>query len=386
MVDSKNIIIERYLSYFITDKKKIKSYFSSSDLDFIYQNLNHTNEKITKFDNNETGYRKSSNEKHQTPFLDEFVLSKIDRTKRIKIWPNNATFAVHLTHDFDRFTLYSPQTQIRRELKKLIFKDWRTKSISILRIIKDFFKNIFYNKIDPLWHYEDWFKLEKKYNTKSTCFFYMHPKLLNCSVEDCDYKIGDYIIYNNKKMTIHECIKQIHKIGNEIGIHGSFKTYRSTELLKIQKSQIENIINSKVKCSRQHYLHFKWNDTVETHIENELNTDSTLGFNFGFGFRSGTSFPYLIKGKGNKFILEIPLIIMDSSLRKYCENDFNKMYRTSIEIINKIEKVGGCLTLNFHPCYINTNLFKLYEMLLEYLSKKNCVFLSANEIYEICVE
>ena len=386
MSDSKNIIIKKYLSLFIEDENTIESYFTSKDLDFIHQNLNHTDEKITRFDNNERGYRKSSNKKYQTPFLDEFVLNKIDKAKRINIWPNNATFAVHLTHDFDRFTLYSPKTQIRRELKKILLKDWRTKIISFLRIIKDFFKNIFYYKTDPLWHYEDWFKLEEKQGVKSTCFFFMHPKLLNCSIEDCDYKLGDSIIFNNKKTTIREFIKQTHKIGNEIGIHGSFKTYRSAELLKIQKNQIENIINSKVKCSRQHYLHFKWNDTIDTHIENELNTDSTLGFHSGIGFRAGTSFPYLIRGKDNKFILEIPLIIMDTSLRVHCKNDFNKMYDSSIEVINKIEKVGGCLTMNFHPCYINTPMFKLYEKILVYLRTRDCVFLNSKEIYESCLE
>ena len=77
---------------------------------------------------------------------------------------------------------------------------------------------------------------------------------------------------------------------------------------------------------------------------------------------------------------------MDSALRISCGNDLNKMYLKSIPLIDKVEKCGGCITLNFHPDYINTHLFKLYEMLLEYLSKKNCVFLNAKEIYELCVE
>ena len=80
------------------------------------------------------------------------------------------------------------------------------------------------------------------------------------------------------------------------------------------------------------------------------------------------------------------LIIMDTSLKVYCKSSLNKMYDSSIEVINKIEKVGGCLTMNFHPCYINTPMFKLYEKILVYLRTRDCVFLNSKEIYESCLE
>ena len=131
-------------------------------------------------------------------------------------------FAVNLTHDFDRFTLYSPKIQIEREIKKLLNENWKIKVLSLCRIIKDSIKNLFYSKKDSLWHYEDWFILEKKYNAKSTCYFYVHPKYKDCSIEDCDYRFDDLIIFNKQKMSIKDCIIKIKSYGCEIGLHGSF--------------------------------------------------------------------------------------------------------------------------------------------------------------------
>ena len=64
-----------------------------------------------------------------------------------------------------------------------------------------------------------------------------------------------------------------------------------------------------------------------------------MGYNYGYGFRAGTSHPYLMGGENEKFILEIPLIIMDTSLELICKGDFDKMYKIIIETINKVENV-----------------------------------------------
>ena len=387
MNNSKDFILCNYLKNFISKKEDYTKYFESNDLEYIYKTLIHYEEKNSSYRDEWGNWDiQFCNNNHDTPFLDEFVLKKLKNQKKQNIWPKNAQFAVHLSHDFDRFTLYSPRNQIRRELKTFMNGNLRSKFISILRIVKDTIKQLIYFKQDELWHYENWFNLEKRHNVKSTNYIYIHPKIRDCEIEDCDYKVSDKILLNEKEITIRDFIIKIRNLGHEIGLHGSFKTYNSSNLFLEQKKQLEKIISDKINCTRQHYLHFKWNDTINIHGLNDIQCDSSLGFNTGIGFRAGTSYPYLIETNDNKFVLEIPLIIMDSALRISCGNDLNKMYSKSISLIEKVENCGGCITLNFHPDYINTHLFKLYEMLLEYLSKKNCVFLNTNEIYESCVE
>jgi len=49
------------------------------------------------------------------------------------------------------------------------------------------------------------------------------------------------------------------------------------------------------------------------------------------------------------------LIIMDTSLKVYCKSSLNKMYDSSTEIINKIEKIGGFYCLRKSVKFNDTN-------------------------------
>jgi hypothetical protein len=75
---------------------------------------------------------------------------------------------------------------------------------------------------------------------------------------------------------------------------------------------------------------------------------------------------------------------MDSALYF---NDKRSLEAAKIEInkiIDEVEQVGGCLTVNFHPDYLNDErYFGAYEHLLKSVSARNCIFMTMSNIQKL---
>ncbi|MEM4406755.1 MAG: hypothetical protein QXS68_06885 [Candidatus Methanomethylicaceae archaeon] len=77
-------------------------------------------------------------------------------------------------------------------------------------------------------------------------------------------------------------------------------------------------------------------------------------------------------------IFEIPLIIQDGAMlspAKGMRLDEDTAFQYVVQITEEVEKVGGVLTLLWHPnAIINSTWWQLYLRLLEYLKQKNPFF------------
>jgi hypothetical protein len=371
--------------------------FNQDELSYVHDCLTHQEEKESKsrdiWGNWDAQF---SNKEFRIPYLDTFVIKKISQKGIVqrKMWGEQNTFAVCLTHDVDRLENYSPISFLRTLRKRKANAVTFSEKVKIdFNIFKTYLKKTLFNKKeDELWCYQHWVNLENKHNVKSTYFFFVRPENRDVAIYDCDYSLMDEMVYNNKKMLASDYIRLLSKNNFEIGLHGSFNTASESRLFKEQKELLEDTIGAPIYCTRQHYLHYNVDCTNSVHMENDIAIDSTLGFNTDVGFRAGTSFPYFLNGKG-KAILEIPLILMDSAI--FSEHALNysldQAKKTIVELFNETESVGGCLTINFHPDYINNNeYFEAYKFILEEISRRKAVVLSMNEIKNIvdniCVE
>ncbi len=374
--------LKKYFSLFgISDWE---SKFSKEELELIEKKLTHSGEVESSTFDIWGNYKESLFGDCSLPFIDEMVLKKLEGEKALK-WPNNSKFAVCLTHDVDRVESYSPRV-FARNIKKRIFlaTNFSQKATLYLQLVKTLIKSVFYQKKDDeIWVYNKWLEIEKKHNVKSTYFFFVRPTLENLSIYDCDYELEDKFKLGNKWLSVKEFITLLSKEGHEIGLHGSFQSALDLSVFETQKQVLESVVCKKIISTRQHYLRYNHHTTPAIHIKSGIMIDSTLGLNESTGFRAGTSHPYTIDVKEGS-IWQLPLIIMDSSIFGNQRLSSSDALKITLDLFDKVEKVGGCLTVNFHPDYANISLyFNLYEKILEEAKKRKAYIGTCENILNI---
>jgi peptidoglycan/xylan/chitin deacetylase (PgdA/CDA1 family) len=306
------------------------------------------------------------------------------------IWPNHKSFAVCLTHDVDHVSLYSFKHWLRSKKERVksknsifgVFKSAAGSCIDFALNGKNFLTK------DPIHCYEKWLVEENKLNVKSTFFFAPGYNNVNIHHEnDCLYDLNDQIVFDGQKCSVKEVINEILHKGWGIGLHPSCHSFNNVEELKYQKYAFEKSIDYEISCIRQHHLYYDFRITPNIHAEAGFKYDSTLGFNDNVGFRFGTSYPwYLTDTKTNRLlpILELPLIIQDGAMLKAHKGlrlDIETAFKYVAQIADKVESVGGVLTLLWHPSSVaNSNSWNLYFRIINYLKKKNPWFATINEI------
>ena len=266
-------------------------------------------------------------------------------------WPNFFKAGCILTHDVDWFH-YSP---------------WHfavTHNKSILQLIKLAYQALVHkrdygNNVPAI------VSKEKQRNVRSTFFF-----------------LANYGAHQQEFLKI---LKILRKEKIEIGLHGSFSSYRNLDLLKIEKDKLEKYIGAKVKGVRQHELNFLTPLTWEYQEKAGFAHDLTLCYATRIGFRSGLCFPYhpIDIARSKRFsLLEIPTSFMDWTV-------LSKTYDELLKILEKLEQVveeyNGCLAMNFHNTYQNEETFpeveKFYTHVLDDLKERNYWLTTAHECH-----
>lgn len=321
------------------------------------------------------------------PIVDKAYL--LENTQKPE-WPEKKPFAVCLTHDVDNVSCFS----LRQALRPFAapFNGLPTAQKKLKRLIKLGFnmlnvcKNQFLN--DPLHCYERWLKIEKEFGSKSTFFFW--PGWKNVTKHhwtDPAYDLNDRVTFEGNKCSVAEMMQEIHRLGWEIGLHPSWYAYNAVDELKRQKEALEKALSYKVSSIRQHCLHYDIQITPQVHTAAGFKFDSTLGFNDNIGFRFGTCYPWKLFDLASKKelpILEIPLILQDVAMlnkSKGMRIDSKMALRYVLLIAEEVEKVGGVLTLLWHPNEITKReSWTLYSKVLDYLRGKNAWMASIQEI------
>jgi hypothetical protein len=323
------------------------------------------------------------------PWIDSLIHEQHGSDQPFPKWPDGKPFALCLTHDVDEVTRSGLWRRIPRPFVNQVRARGGIRGVSIgfARSVGRLLRRLRHRDRDALWHYEDWLKLEDRFGFRST-FFVFPTRIQDLHPHDEDYRLDDPIVYDGKKMRVSEMIKSIALSGWEIGLHGSFQSATVPGLLEEQKKEIEDWIGLSIISTRQHYLHYDVSCTPRLQALAGFKVDLTQGFARTVGFRSGTSHPYFnwdFESRSALQVLEVPLVIMDVCLfeKTGLSYDTDLAIRHCIEIVDAVAAVGGCLTLNWHPNYINdARYWRTYEAVLEYSRSKNAWGTSANQICE----
>lgn len=319
---------------------------------------------------------------YQRPFIDELVLAKLKQhsLQRKSIWPGNHKFACCLTHDLDVISANDFRQLQRRYHNKLKAGEGSS--------IRNLFHYVYSGlnavvrpvKNDPLWKLEKWCDAELAHGFTSTYYIYVADTDLHPF--DCDIRLNDVLEYRGKRMKLSDLVKQLQKEGFEIGLHGSYYSFDNPVIFKKQKELLESVTGTTVETTRQHFLHYEISKTPLVHSNNNIKTDSTLGFNRAAGYRAGTSFPYYLENN----LLEVPQIIMDGAL--FNSNSYAFTEKQACDLISKtidqVEETGGCLVINYHPNYFNrTAWWNSYLFLLKELKSRDVWCGSMKNIYKL---
>jgi len=350
--------------------------------------LNLENERLCdgrdNLDRFQKSHAKMGNAVYENPIVDQLLLlfdaflkrahGSVNHTHLYSIWPQNCTFALALSHDVDRL-----RTWTYSKAKRVLKESGGNKEFD--RLLKKSVEVFYSISLKNNWsgNFAYITQLEKRYRANSTFFFASKRR----SLQDPKYKLG--------WKRIRSGFGKIIQNNSQIGLHGTFLSFKNGDFLNEEKTILEKSINTNIKGFRQHYLRFDIQGTFDAIAHARFKYDSTLGFSDDLGYRCGTSLPYFPfnpREKNAYSFLEIPLILMDTVL--FLESKLNLSSVKAWEFVEKHLKLahesGFCLTINWHNNNINTaDVFgyaKLYEKILEWAFEKNAWICSLDDLYD----
>lgn len=161
--------------------------------------------------------------------------------------------------------------------------------------------------------------------------------------------------YNNgyklNQPTIRKLINDLRERGHEVGFHASYESYRDEKVFLEEKSTVDQFLENIEYGGRQHYLRFSIPHTWRIWERAGLSYDSTLGYADCEGFRCGTcqSFrPFDLQENRELNLLEIPLIVMDTTLHRYKRYATTESITKLLLLAERCKAVGGIFTLLWH--------------------------------------
>jgi peptidoglycan/xylan/chitin deacetylase (PgdA/CDA1 family) len=276
-------------------------------------------------------------------------------------WPPPHRFAVFLSHDVDEVKKTTQWfTYPFRHIKAGNMAGLKGQIRSLIRQMKG---------IEPFWTFERIMEMEESLGVRSSWFFLQEKSRLKLFVRASWRHIGRRYSFEDRKVL--RLIQSLDRGGWEIGLHGSFPSYRDFSLLAGEKSALEKVLGRTVEGCRQHNLNLDLPATWELQQRSGMRYDTTLGYNDAIGFRWGTSFPFaphLPQEPGNT-LLELPLTIQDLPFFRSGGN-----WPMFLSIADEVEGQQGLLTLLWHHPVFNNDEFpgwgdRYYEMIRN-LSKR----------------
>lgn len=326
------------------------------------------------------------------PWLDERILggggvlqSAPSGNAPLPRWPSMARFAICITHDVDGVTSRGQGTKFLRRAVRVLSAEGprhipaRLALGSLFRLVSDI------GTPDRIGQFERYLEIEARHGFRSTWFF-LPSAYAKAHAYDLEYRYGDRVIFDGASMTVKGMMRAIDARGCEVGLHGSYLSHADAEMLHDQRTQVERAVGKPVRSIRQHYLRYDPRRTPAAQSASGFFCDSSQGFNTAVGFRAGTCFPYWAwdaSAQRPSSVLEIPMLVMDGALFDASTVSCDDACRKAIEIMDAVERVGGCLTLNWHPNRMAEPLFlETFEVILREAAARSPWSCTAAQMYD----
>ena len=215
---------------------------------------------------------------------------------------------------------------------------------------------------DPYWNFARILDLEAKFHVKSTFFFLQESKGLN-PLKPAEWGRG-LGRYRFNDPDVARAIKTIDSAGWEVGLHGSFESFRDLRLLAREKRDLERVLGHPVAGVRQHYLNLEIPRTWEIQRQAGLSYDASLGSSVRVGYNETPWYPF---EPFNDAFIVLPLAVMDGALFASYPT-LAAQTRALEKIIEEAETNHALLSVLWHQRFLNPtefpNEYSLYEKFL----------------------
>lgn len=236
-----------------------------------------------------------------------------------------------------------------KDLFTFRFRNFWYRLLVILNLRKDPFDNF------------DWLLLMQKRHQIKTIFFFLVSEY---TTFDKNISVG-----NSKFQSLIKSVADY----TSVGLHPSYFTVRNSDKLKREKKRLENIINTPITKSRQHFLRLDFPETYQNLVDLEVQEDYTMGYAHHFGFRASTCTPfyfYDMEYEVQTPLKLIPFAVMDVTLKDYLQYSNKKSFATIMQLAEEVKKVNGTfVTLNHNETFDKFGRFKGWKLMYEKVMK-----------------
>jgi len=269
------------------------------------------------------------------PIIDEYALILGAWLKTLLPgWePQPSQFSVKLSHDID----YVRSASIRTFGGDILKRRSPVKALQTAR-------QLIFREADPyLQGCYELADLSEEHGFQSAFYF--------MSADRSPFDSG----YDPQEKSVQRLIHNLRRRGHEVGFHPGYQTFDNLERFHQEKQRMDLALGETRYGGRQHFLRFRAPDTWRLWEEAGLTYDSTLGYADHEGFRCGTCHPFQpfdIEQDRVLDLWEIPLIVMDVTLKQYRHLTPAEGEERILTLAQRCKAVNGVFTLLWH----NTSL------------------------------
>jgi len=273
--------------------------------------------------------------------------------KEHKPWADK-TFGLFLTHDVDRvdkWTLMEIKTRTKMVIRSGFLKHWAY-----------WFEAVKNNRSseNPYWNFE-WMKdLERKYAFNSTWFF----------LPQGHRQIDAY--YSFEESRIKELASYLTGCGDEIALHGTYNSRENPEVMADNLIDVQKLSSKNISKSRQHWLSFKYPQTLHILEDLQIKYDSSWGFAEHCGWRNSYCcpfHPYDLENDRMMNVQELPLNAMDVTFFQYMGLSLEEAFEAVKDMLETCKKYNGLFVFLWHNSHFNETqipgITLLYERILK---------------------
>ncbi len=212
------------------------------------------------------------------------------------------------------------------------------------------------------WRFRDWIDLTQRFGTRPTFYFMARRgSLLQFASGTPD------ALYDVSGRAFRELFVELKGAGAEVGLHASFKAFRSADVLRAERERIESIAQVRVLGNRHHYWHLDPDDPNETlrrHDEAGFMYDSSLGLEYYPGWRRGICHPFRPYHPSQRRAIgtvQVPPAWMDDHFdRRRSVNHIADADAAAKQLLETARSLGGTCVVDYHARGMNADFFPRY--------------------------
>jgi len=164
--------------------------------------------------------------------------------------------------------------------------------------------------------------------------------------------------YPSSQEMLPDAIRICHTSGCEVALHAAKKSHKDPGAMVREKADMEKTLGEPVHGLREHALKFEYDKTWKCIEGAGFRYDMTFGLNEKTGFVGGLCHPYhpmSLDVTPHSFV-EIPTSLMDWTLVRDGLS-YEKMEALILHLRDSVASLSGCLCVNFHNTYVDSDLF-----------------------------